>query len=133
PQDVMQVIEGMISVLFRELKGIELKRPFPKLTYEEAMSRFGSDKPDMRFGLELKDFTDALGHCQAKVFATAIQNGGVVKGIRVPNGGELSRKDLDDLTPFVATFGAKGIPWTKLTNESLQSPISNFHSHPTPT
>ena len=128
PEDVMQVIEGMICILFRELKGIELKRPFAKLTYEEAMNRFGSDKPDMRFGLELKDFTDALRNCQAKVFATAIQKGGVVKGIRVPKGGELSRKDLDDLTPFVATFGAKGIAWTKLTDEGWQSPIAKFLS-----
>jgi len=128
PEDVMQVIEGMMCLLFRELKGIELKRPFLKLTYEEAMSRFGSDKPDMRFGLELKDFTDALRNCQAKVFATAIQNGGVVKGIRVPKGGELSRKDLDDLTPFAATFGAKGIAWTKLTDEGWQSPIAKFLS-----
>ena len=118
----------MICVLFRELKGIELKRPFAKLTYEEAMNRFGSDKPDMRFGLELKDFTDALRNCQAKVFATSIQKGGVVKGIRVPKGGELSRKDLDDLTPFVATFGAKGIAWTKLTDEGWQSPIAKFLS-----
>ena len=128
PEDVMQVIEGMICILFKELKGIELKRPFAKLTYEEAMSRFGSDKPDMRFGLELKDFTEALRNCQAKVFATAIQKGGVVKGIRVPKGGELSRKDLDDLTPFVATFGAKGIAWTKLTDEGWQSPIAKFLS-----
>ena len=128
PEDVMQVIEGMICILFRELKGIELKRPFAKLTYDEAMNRFGSDKPDMRFGLELKDFTDALRNCQAKVFATAIQKGGVVKGIRVPKGGELSRKDLDDLTPFVATFGAKGIAWTKLTDEGWQSPIAKFLS-----
>ena len=126
PEDVMEVIEGMICILFRELKGIELKRPFPKLTYEEAMNRFGSDKPDMRFGLELKDFTDALRSCQAKVFATSIQKGGVVKGIRVPKGGELSRKELDDLTPFVATFGAKGIAWTKLTDEGWQSPIAKF-------
>ena len=128
PEDVMQVIEGMICILFKELKGIELKRPFAKLTYEEAMNRFGTDKPDMRFGLELKDFTDALRNCQAKVFATAIQKGGVVKGIRVPKGGELSRKDLDDLTPFVATFGAKGIAWTKLTDEGWQSPIAKFLS-----
>jgi aspartyl-tRNA synthetase len=128
PEDVMQVIEGMMCLLFRELKGIELKRPFLKLTYEEALNRFGSDKPDMRFGLELKDFTDALRNCQAKVFATAIQKGGVVKGIRVPKGGELSRKDLDDLTPFVATFGAKGIAWTKLTDEGWQSPIAKFLS-----
>jgi aspartyl-tRNA synthetase len=128
PEDVMQVIEGMIALLFKELKGIEIKRPFTKLTYEEAMNRFGSDKPDMCFGLELKDFTDALRNCEARVFATAIQNGGVVKGIRVPKGGELSRKDLDDLTPFVATFGAKGIAWTKLADEGWQSPIAKFLS-----
>jgi aspartyl-tRNA synthetase len=98
------------------------------LTYEQTMNRFGSDKPDMRFGLELIDFTEALRNCQARVFVTAIQRGGVVKGIRVPKGGELSRKDLDDLTPFVATFGAKGIAWTKLTDEGWQSPIAKFLS-----
>jgi aspartyl-tRNA synthetase len=128
PEDVMQVIEGMICLLFKELKGIELKRPFAKLTYEDAMTRFGSDKPDMRFGLELRDFTAALRNCQAKVFATAIQKGGVVKGIRVPKGGELSRKGLDDLTPLVSTFGAKGIAWTKITDEGWQSPIAKFLS-----
>ncbi|HET9548564.1 MAG TPA: aspartate--tRNA ligase [Candidatus Binatia bacterium] len=127
-EDVMQVVEGMISLLFKELKGIELKRPFTSLTYEEAMNRFGSDKPDMRFGLELRDFTDALRQCQARVFAAAIQNGGVVKGIRIPKGGELSRKDLDDMTPYVATFGAKGIAWTKITAEGWQSPIAKFLS-----
>jgi aspartyl-tRNA synthetase len=127
-EDVMQVVEGMISLLFKELKGIELKRSFTRLTYEEAMNRFGSDKPDMRFGLELRDFTDALRQCQARVFAGAIQNGGVVKGIRIPKGGELSRKDLDDMTPYVATFGAKGIAWTKITAEGWQSPIAKFLS-----
>jgi aspartyl-tRNA synthetase len=127
-EDVMQVVEGMIALLFKELKGIELKRPFTTLTYEEAMNRFGSDKPDMRFGLELRDFTDALRQCQARVFAAAIQNGGVVKGIRIPKGGELSRKDLDDMTPYVATFGAKGIAWTKITAEGWQSPIAKFLS-----
>ncbi len=128
PEDVMQVVEGMISLLFKELKGIDLKRPFTRLTYEEAMNRFGSDKPDTRFGLEIKDFTDSLRNCQARVFAAAIQNGGVVKGIRIPNGAELSRKDLDDMTPFVATFGAKGIAWTKIAAEGWQSPIAKFLS-----
>ena len=128
PEDVMQVVEGMISLLFKELKGIELKRPFARLTYAEAMNRFGSDKPDTRFGLEIRDFTDALRSCQARVFAAAIQSGGVAKGIRVPNGGELSRKDLDDMTPFVAAFGAKGIAWTKITAEGWQSPIAKFLS-----
>jgi aspartyl-tRNA synthetase len=128
PEDVMQVVEGMISLLFKELKGVEVKRPFPRLTWEEAMGRFGSDKPDMRFGLELVDFTNALWKCQAKVFAAAIEKGGGVKGIRIPEGAELSRKDLDDMTPYVATFGAKGIAWTKITGEGWQSPIAKFLS-----
>jgi aspartyl-tRNA synthetase len=118
----------MISLLFKDLKGIELKRPFARLTYQEAMNRFGSDKPDLRFGLELRDFTDALRNCQIKVFTGAIQKGGVVKGIRIPKGGEMSRKDLDDMTPFVATFGAKGVAWTKITAEGWQSPIAKFLS-----
>jgi aspartyl-tRNA synthetase len=127
-EDVMAVVEGLMSLLFKELKGIELDRPFPRLTWDEAMARFGSDKPDTRFGLELKDFTDLLRNCQAKVFLSAIQKGGVVKGICIPQGGELSRKELDDLTPFVATFGAKGIAWTKLTADGWQSPIAKFLS-----
>lgn len=126
PDDVMEVVEGMISVLFKELKGINLQRPFPRLTWHEAMSRFGSDKPDMRFGLEIRDLTDALRASKAKIFAAAIATGGVVKGICVPKGGELSRKDLDDLTPFVATFGAKGLAWAKLTEGGWQSPIAKF-------
>ena len=128
PEDVMEVVEGMISLLFKELKGIDLRRPFARLTWREAMDRFGSDKPDMRFGLELKDVTGALRECKAKVFAAAIGKGGVVKAICVPKGGDLSRKDLDDLTPFVATFGAKGLAWTKLTDEGWQSPIAKFIS-----
>ncbi|HEU4342361.1 MAG TPA: aspartate--tRNA ligase [Candidatus Binatia bacterium] len=127
-EDVMEVVEGMMALLFRELKGVELKRPFPRLTWKEAMDRYGSDKPDIRFGLELRDFTAALRSAKAKVFSAAIERGGVVKGIRIPKGGELSRKDLDDLTPFVATFGAKGLAWTKLTAEGWQSPIAKFLS-----
>jgi len=128
PKDVIQVVEGMMVLLFKELKGVGLKRPFKKLTYAEAINRFGSDKPDMRFGLEIKDFTEALRNSQARVFASAIKAGGVVKGMRIPKGTELSRKDLDDMTPYVATFGAKGIAWTKLTEEGWQSPIAKFLS-----
>ena len=128
PDDVMHVVEGMIALLFKELRHIELKRPFQRLTYEEAMNRFGSDKPDMRFGLEIRDFTEALRNSRFKVFAGAIQKGGVVKGIRIPKGGEMSRKDLDDMTPLAATFGAKGIAWTKITAEGWQSPIAKFLS-----
>jgi aspartyl-tRNA synthetase len=128
PQDVMQVVEGMMALLFKELKDIEVQRPFRRLTWLEAMGRFGSDKPDLRFGLELVDFTDALRHSKAKIFVSAIEKGGIVKGIRIPRGGELSRKDLDDMTPYVAAFGAKGIAWTRLTAEGWQSPIAKFLS-----
>jgi len=128
PEDIIDVVEGMMILLFKQLKGIELKRPFKKLTYVEAMNRFGPDKPDIRFGLEITDFTEALRNSQARVFASAIKGGGVVKGIRIPKGAELSRKDLDDMTPYVATFGAKGIAWTKLTEEGWQSPIAKFLS-----
>jgi aspartyl-tRNA synthetase len=128
PEDVIDVVEGMIALLFKELKGVDVSRRFQRLTWAEAIARFGSDKPDMRFGLELHDFTDALRQSRFKVFAAAIEKGGVVKGIRIPNGGELSRKDLDDMTPFVATFGAKGVAWTKITEEGWQSPISKFLS-----
>ena len=124
--DVIDIVEGMIVLLFRELKGIDIGRPFQRLTWDEAMSRFGSDKPDMRFGLELRDFTDAVRGSQFKVFGAAIAKGGVVKGIRIPKGIELSRKDLDDMTPFVATFGAKGVAWTRITDEGWQSPIAKF-------
>jgi aspartyl-tRNA synthetase len=127
-EEVIGIVEGMIVLLFKELKSIEIMRPFQRLTWDEAMSRFGSDKPDMRFGLELQDFTDAVRSSQFKVFAAAIAKGGVVKGIRIPKGAELSRKDLDDMTPFVATFGAKGIAWTRITDEGWQSPIAKFLS-----
>jgi aspartyl-tRNA synthetase len=127
-EEVIAIVEGMIVLLFKELKGIEITRPFQRLTWDEAMSRFGSDKPDIRFGLELQDFTDAVRGSQFKVFAAAIAKGGVVKGIRIPKGAELSRKDLDDMTPFVATFGATGIAWTRITDEGWQSPIAKFLS-----
>jgi aspartyl-tRNA synthetase len=127
-EEVMDVVEGMMCVLFKELKSIELQKPFRRLTWQEAISRYGSDKPDTRFGLELSDFTEALRSCQAKVFSQAIETGGVVKGLCIPKGGELSRKDLDDLTPFAATFGAKGVAWAKLTEEGWQSPIAKFLS-----
>lgn len=126
--DILDVVEGMMVLLFRELKNVELKRPFPRLTWKEAMERYGSDKPDVRFGLELHDFSSALRESRAKVFSSAIEKGGVVKGIRIPKGTTLSRKDLDDLTPFVATFGAKGVAWTRLTAEGWQSPIAKFLS-----
>lgn len=128
PEDVVQVVEGMMALLFKELKGVDLERPFPRLTWQEAISRYGTDKPDLRFGLELKDFSSIFQGSQVKVFSGALERRGVVKGINVPGGAILSRKELDDLTNFVGGYGAKGLAWIKLAEEGWQSPIAKFLS-----
>ena len=128
PEDVIDMVEGMMTALFKELKGIELKRPFPRLSWEEAMSRYGTDKPDLRFSLELIDFSSAFKGSQVKVFSGAIEKGGLVKGIKVAGGANLSRKELDDLTAFVGQYGAKGLAWIKFTEGDWQSPIAKFLS-----
>jgi len=128
PEDVIDMVEGMITVLFKELKGIELKRPFPRLSWEETRSRYGTDKPDLRFSLELIDFSSAFKGSQVKIFSGAIEKGGLVKGIKVAGGANLSRKELDDLTAFVGQYGAKGLAWIKFTEGDWQSPIAKFLS-----
>jgi aspartyl-tRNA synthetase len=128
PDDIIQIIEGMMALLFKELKGIELERPFPRLTWAEARARYGTDKPDLRFGLELKDFSPCFGKSQIKVFSSVLASGGMVKGLSVPGGASLSRKELDDMTAFVANYGAKGLAWIKLADGEWQSPIAKFLS-----
>ncbi|HHW08121.1 MAG TPA: aspartate--tRNA ligase [Clostridia bacterium] len=125
-EDVMDLIEEMFCDLFARVLGIELARPFPRLTYQEAMDKYGSDKPDLRFGLELQDITELVKDSGFKVFAGVCAQGGQVKGLRVPGCAGYSRKDLDDLTKFAAGFGAKGLAWIALTAEGLKSPISKF-------
>lgn len=127
-EDVFQVVEGMMTVLFKELKGIDLRKPFPRLSWKEAVSRYGTDKPDIRFGLELKDFSSCFQRSQVKVFSGAIGRGGVVKGIIVPGAANLSRKELDELTHLVGNYGAKGLAWIKVTEGEWQSPIAKFLS-----
>jgi len=128
PNDVIEMVEGMMALLFRELKGIELQLPLPRLTWHEARARYGTDKPDVRFGLELTDFSACFQKSQVKVFSAVLASGGMVKGLSVPGGGTLSRKELDDLTAFVANYGAKGLAWIKLTDNEWQSPIAKFLS-----
>ncbi len=129
PEDVIQVVEGMMTLLFKDLKGIDLRRPFPRLSWQEAMSRYGTDKPDLRFGLELVDFSSTFLRSQVKVFAGAIERGGVVKGLCVSGGETLSRKELDELTAFVGNYGAKGLAWIKVPlRGGWQSPIAKFLS-----
>ncbi len=124
-EDIFVLIEGMIQRIFKELKGVEFRRPFRTLTWQEAMSRYGTDKPDLRFALELRDFSSLFANSQVKVFSNVLARKGLVKGLTV-SGREFSRKELEDLTSFVGTYGAKGLAWIRLTDTEWQSPIAKY-------
>ncbi|OGQ36350.1 MAG: aspartate--tRNA ligase [Deltaproteobacteria bacterium RIFCSPHIGHO2_12_FULL_43_9] len=125
PDDLFPIIEGMFVDIYKEILGINLKTPFPRLEHGESMRRFGNDKPDTRFGLELSEITDLVKGCEFKVFADATK-AGIVRGLVVPGKYSLSRKELDDLAVFVKTYGAKGLAWVKIAPDGWQSPIAKF-------
>jgi aspartyl-tRNA synthetase len=116
----------MIGRLFSTCLGRELPLPFPRISYKEAMDRFGKDSPDSRFALEISDLTDILKNSGFKLFADIASGGGVIKAICVQNGASLSRKDLDDLRDFVIQFGAKGLAWARVIPDGWTSPIYKF-------
>lgn len=126
--DVMRIAEGLMKAVFKEVLDIELKTPFPRLPYDEAMARFGLDKPDLRFGLELRDISDIMADSGFKVFASVVQKGGMVKALNAKGCIHLSRKEIDDLTDFVAVYRAKGLAWIKVKEDEWQSPIAKFFS-----
>jgi aspartyl-tRNA synthetase len=127
--DIIDLIEGLMCFLFKEAMGKDIKIPFRRLTFQEAMDRFGTDRPDTRFGLELCDISDIAAGCGLKVFQKVVSAGGVVKAINAKGMGDLSRKVLDDLTEFAIGFGAKGLAWVKIKEDgSWQSPIAKFFS-----
>ena len=123
PADIFRLTEGMIAKVCREVKRIEVSTPFPRMSYTEAMSRFGNDKPDIRFGLELRDVTELFGATDIQVFKDVIAQGGIIRGIVVPNA-PFSRKEIDDLLPLAVSFGAKGLAWFRLTESGWQSPLA---------
>lgn len=128
-EDIMEMTERMMSRLMKEVKGIELTTPLPRLTYEEAMNRYGSDKPDTRFGMELVNVSELAKDSGFKVFAAAVENNGQVKAINVKGAAQnYSRKDIDGLTEFVSRYGAKGLAWLKVEDEGLKGPIAKFFS-----
>ncbi|MBI3813433.1 MAG: aspartate--tRNA ligase [Nitrospinae bacterium] len=129
-EDLLPLMEEMMYEIFKSSIFVEIPRPFPVLSYHEAMNRFGSDKPDTRFGLELKDITSPASKSDFKVFAEAIKNGGEVRGINAKGCADFSRKDLDDLTEESKIFGAKGLAWIKITPDGVQSPIVKFFYPP---
>nr|WP_276609574.1 aspartate--tRNA ligase [Desulfuromonas acetexigens] len=124
--DVIRVMEGMIATIFKEAIGVDVSLPMARMTYQEALARYGVDNPDLRFGLELVEISDLVASSGFKVFADAVGNGGMVKAINVKGGATLSRKELDELTEFVKIYGAKGLAWVKMTEEGWQSPIAKF-------
>ncbi len=130
--DVIEVTEGLMKRIFEEAADIPVTVPFNRMSYAEAISRFGSDKPDTRFDMELYDLSDLVANCDFKVFSNVVSNDGQVKGIAVPDGAsKFSRRDIDALTDLVAVYQAKGLAWIKVTEEGFDSGIVKFFTEET--
>ena len=125
-QDIMTIVEQMLSKIFKDVLGKEIQTPFLRMPYDEAMLRFGSDKPDTRFAMEIKDFTKELANCGFGVFKNVIAKGNVVRGLCITGGAKFSRSEIDGLTKFVGEFGAKGLAWMKITANGAESNIVKF-------
>ncbi|MFS1517784.1 aspartate--tRNA ligase [Bacillus sp. SCS-151] len=128
-EDIISMTEQMMSKVMSDVKGLEVSLPFPRMTYDEAMDRFGSDKPDTRFEMELIDLSEQVQDCGFKVFSGAVNSGGQVKALNVKGAAtSFSRKDIDALADFVSVYGAKGLAWLKVEEEGLKGPIAKFFS-----
>ncbi|MDD2221019.1 MAG: aspartate--tRNA ligase [Clostridia bacterium] len=125
-ENVLQMTEGLMGAIFKEAQNIELPTAFPRLTWQQAMERFGSDKPDTRFGMEIIDIADIAKESNFKVFASVAEKGGWVRGINAKGCAKYSRKEIDDLTSFVAIYGAKGLAWIMVEEDSVKSAIAKF-------
>jgi len=125
-QMLLEMMEEMMVKIFKETLDIDIPRPFLQMEYCEAMSRFGSDKPDIRFGLELVEVSDCMVNSNFKVFANIVASGGIVVGINVPGCGNYTRSQLDELSPLAVTYGAKGLAYLALTEEGIKSPVAKF-------
>ena len=124
--DVMDVAEGLMTKLFKDVLNFDLKTPFPRLSYEDAVGRFGLDKPDIRFDLELVNISDIVENAGFKVFADVVKKGGIIKALNAKGCINFTRKEIDDLTEFVAVYRAKGLAYIKVHEDSWQSPIAKF-------
>jgi aspartyl-tRNA synthetase len=126
-EDVMGVFEEMMRGLFRKIQEFDMASPIPRLEYHEAMDRFGTDRPDIRFAMELNDLTDIAGRSDFRVFKGVIEEGGVVKAITVKDGAaSFSRKVLDELSGLAVEYGAKGLAWVKVNKDGWQSSLNKF-------
>jgi aspartyl-tRNA synthetase len=124
--DVMSLTERLMRHIFKSCMEVEIEIPFPRIPYKEAMERFGTDKPDIRFGMELVDVSDIVSLSNFRIFREVLERGGVVKGINAKGCGRISRKELDELAGFVTQMGGKGLAWMKVTGEGVDSPIAKF-------
>ncbi|MEK7289763.1 MAG: aspartate--tRNA ligase [Planctomycetota bacterium] len=124
--DIIQVIEGLMTTIFERVLEKKVTVPFPRISYDEAMTSYGCDAPDLRFGLKIKNVSDIIQKSEFKVFLETLKSGGLVRGINAVGCGHYSRKDIDDLTAFVAQFGAKGLAWFKVEDSGLTSSIAKF-------
>lgn len=128
-EEIRDLNERLLKEIVREVKGKEITGDFPVLTYREAMDRFGSDKPDIRFGLELVDVADIVAQSNFKVFTSVVENGGSVRGINAKGAGDaFTRKEIDGLTDIVSPYGAKGLAWMKVSEDGVSGPIAKFFS-----
>ncbi|MEK6680536.1 MAG: aspartate--tRNA ligase, partial [Nitrospirota bacterium] len=125
-EDVISLMEEMLAALFKSVKGIDIPTPFARLTYYEAMERYGNDKPDTRFELELKDISKIVADSEFKVFVQAIKDGGIVKALNAKGLAGYSRSELDALTEFAKIYGAKGLAWIKVADKGFEAPIIKF-------
>nr|WP_279615094.1 aspartate--tRNA ligase [Desulfospira joergensenii] len=123
---IMEIAEGLITGIFKNVLGLDLAPPFPRLTYDEAMERFGLDRPDLRFGLELCNVSDIVKDANFKVFASVVKNGGLVKAVNAKGCASFTRREIDELTEFAAVYRAKGLAWIKIKEDQWQSPIAKF-------
>ncbi|WP_426349235.1 aspartate--tRNA ligase [Alloiococcus sp. CFN-8] len=126
--DVIKLNEELIAYVFKKVLDVDVKTPFKRLPYKEAMDRYGSDKPDTRFEMELKNISEEASACDFKVFSDALANGGSVRAITLKGGASMGRKDIDRLGEFVKTYKAKGLAWIALKEDGIKSPISKFLS-----
>ena len=127
-EDVMALAEGLVQKVFKDVLGKEIETPFNRLTYDVAMDKYGLDKPDLRFGLELTDISDVVANTGFKVFADVVKKGGMVKAMNAKGCADFSRKEIDDFTSFVAIYKARGLAWIKVRENEWQSPIAKFFS-----
>jgi len=125
-EEIMEIAEGMIVTIFKKVLDMDLVTPFPRMTYDEAMARFGIDRPDIRFGLELCDVSDIVKDTGFKVFANAVKTGGLVKAVNAKGCSAFTRKQIDELTEFAAIYKAKGLAWIRIKEDEWQSPIAKF-------